>query len=99
RPNDVGVILDAATGPISVNATADQVLAAIGLVLNPNNTDPSKPFTDNVAVRKYGNSYVITFQGQYRTSSIAYVDQTGLAPFHGHVDVASQEFGLQYYDT
>ena len=96
RPNDVGVILDAATAPIAYNATEAQVLAAISAVLNPNNTNPSKPFTDNVAVEKHGNAYVIVFQGEYRNASIAYVDQT-TNHLAGTAIATSQRFGLQYY--
>src|SRR5439155_3901621 len=39
---------------------------------------PSKPFTDNVAVRKVGNVFLITFQGQHRNLAIHDIDTSRL---------------------
>ena len=54
RPDESGLLRDYITAPIAHNASADEVLAAISAVLNPNNINPALPFTDNVAVRRYG---------------------------------------------
>ncbi|HXG49762.1 MAG TPA: hypothetical protein VNO52_19245, partial [Methylomirabilota bacterium] len=58
------------TAPIAFDASAQDLLAALSAILNPNNTNPALPFTDNVAVSKHGNAYHITFQGEHRSRSI-----------------------------
>ena len=66
------------TAAIAYNATAAQVLAALNPILNPNNTDNSKPYTNNVAVSKIGNVITVVFQGAYAGNSITAVDTSQL---------------------
>jgi Ca2+-binding RTX toxin-like protein len=77
--------------PIAFDATALDLYKALSKILNPNGSTididpaydaawrvPSKPFTDNVAVRKIGNVFQITFQGAYRDLAIYDMDTRGL---------------------
>jgi Ca2+-binding RTX toxin-like protein len=79
------------TDPIAYNATALDVYKAISPILNPDgstididpvydfeNRDPSKPYTDNFAVQKVGNVFIVTFQGAYRNLSIYDIDTRNL---------------------
>src|SRR5262249_5129064 len=63
-PNDNSVVTW--TAAIPFDASAADVLATLSAILNPNNTNPALPFTDNVAVSRHGNVYHILLQGQYR---------------------------------
>jgi len=52
-------------------------------VLNPNNTNPAKPFTFNVEVQRYGTTYHLLFRGEDRFRPIAMTTLTtvmGLLP-------------------
>jgi Ca2+-binding RTX toxin-like protein len=87
--NSQGALQDFATGPIQGNASAADVLAALSAILNPNNTNPALPFTNNVTVEKHGTSFTITFQGAAAGIRIAYV--TGAAT------IATRTSGIDYY--
>ena len=63
--NSQGELQDYATGLIGPNDSAAKVLAALSAILNPNNTNPALPFTDNVAVELHGTTYTVTFRGAY----------------------------------
>ena len=94
--NSQGELQDYATGPIQWNASAAALLAALSAILNPNNTNPALPFTDNVAVELHGSTYQITFQGEFAHQSIAYIDTSQL---HGTATVSTRESGIDYYDV
>jgi Ca2+-binding RTX toxin-like protein len=94
--NSQGELQDYATGPIEWNASTAALLAALSAVLNPNNTNPALPFTNNVAVELHGSTYQITFQGEFANKSIAYIDTSQL---HGTATVATRESGIDYYDV
>ena len=66
------------TAPIAYNATEADVLAAVSAILNPNNTNPALPFTDNVAVRRYGTVYQLLFRGEDAATTIGWVDTSAL---------------------
>ncbi|MBK8118776.1 MAG: hypothetical protein IPK39_05800 [Sulfuritalea sp.] len=75
------------TKPIAYNAGALDVFKLVSPILNPNGATidvdkdfdfatrtPSRPYTDNFAVRKVGNVFLITFQGAYRSLAIHDID-------------------------
>jgi len=79
------------SAPIAYNASALDVYKALSPILNPDGSTididaafdfatrtPSKPYTDNFAVRKVGNVFYITFQGAYRNLAIHDIDTRGL---------------------
>ena len=85
--NSSGVFEIWTTAPIDAKASALDVYKAVSRLLNPNGStidiDPafdfasritSRPYTDNVAVRKVGNVFLLTFQGAYRDLSIHDID-------------------------
>ena len=90
-PDGHGTTQRVQTGAVAFNGTAVDLYKAVSLVLNPNGStvdidaafdavsrSPSKPYTDNVAVIKVGNTFQITFQGVYRNLTIADIDTRGL---------------------
>ena len=95
-PNSQGVLQDVHTGGIRWNASAADVFSALSSVLNPNNTNPALPFTDNVAVELHNGVYTITFRGSMRAESIAYIDLSGLT---GTATVLTRMSGIDYYDV
>ena len=90
--------------PIDYNASALDMFMAISPILNPNGatTDidpdfdretrtPSKPYTDNVAVTRIGNVFLITFQGEHRDLQIDDIDTTKLTTNAPDDESGSQE--------
>jgi Ca2+-binding RTX toxin-like protein len=61
------------TTPIAFNAGAEAVQAALSAILNPNNADPSRPYTDNVRVVALGTELLVFFQGTAAGARIGYV--------------------------
>ncbi|MFA5123470.1 FG-GAP-like repeat-containing protein, partial [Zavarzinia sp.] len=85
--NERGVLEVFKTGAIAYNATALDVFKALSPILNPDGATmdidpdfdfatrtPSRPYTDNFAVRKVGNVFLITFQGAHRYLAIHDID-------------------------
>jgi Ca2+-binding RTX toxin-like protein len=81
------------TGDIDAGAGADAVLAALSGVLDPNNAFLDRPWTKNVAVEKFGDDYVITFQGEQRGLRIAAVQNET----DGSTSWADRMGGINYY--
>jgi Ca2+-binding RTX toxin-like protein/phage tail sheath gpL-like len=90
-PDANGELVEVVSAPLAWDATALDMYKVLSPILNPNGStididpefdrttrDPSKPYTDNVAVTKYGNVFHITFQGEYRGLLIHDIDTTGL---------------------
>ncbi|MFL6014724.1 MAG: beta strand repeat-containing protein, partial [Gaiellaceae bacterium] len=108
RPNRDGSLQDVATAPIDFDATADDLLfplncpagtlvctlGPLSAALNPNNSNPALPFTDNVWVTKHGNVLTFFFQGEDRRRGIAYVDVSNL---QGTAKLATRVNGIDYY--
>ena len=74
-------------------ASVADMISALSAVLNPNNINPALPFTDNVAVRKHGTIFTITFRAPSRQ-----VDRVSpvLDPSHP-VTIATRVSGIDYY--
>ncbi len=70
-------LLGTTTTPVAFDASADVLLNALDPILNPNNANPNRPHTSNVAVSKYGNVFQITFQGKHRNLGLAAADVDG----------------------
>jgi Ca2+-binding RTX toxin-like protein len=79
------------TEEIAYNASALDMFKALSRLLNPDGAtididedfdretrDPSRPYTDNVAVSKHDNVFQITFQGAYADLSIYDIDTSQL---------------------
>jgi hypothetical protein len=89
-------LLGQTTVPILYNADADALLAALNPILNPNNSNPALPHTDNVAVEKYENVFHIIFRGEFADLVIDPVDiDTSLLV--GKLAVATRINGINYY--
>jgi Ca2+-binding RTX toxin-like protein len=102
-------LLGQTTAPIAWNATALDLFKALSPILNPNGAsrdidpafdaatrNPSRPFTDNVAVAKHGNHFLITFRGAFEHLAVeaANIDTTEL---DGSVALALRVDGINYY--
>ena len=83
------------TAAIAWNASAADVQAALDPILNPNNTDNSKPYTRNVVVTKVGDVFTIAYQGQHSTKSVVAVNTSQLTG--GSIEVATRTSGINYY--
>jgi Ca2+-binding RTX toxin-like protein len=92
------------TVTVPFNATADQLRRLLNPVLNPNGSniddlhlESALPYTDNVAVSKYGNDYIIVFRGEYTFLKIKpeNIDTTDL---DGTVKLATRVSGINYYN-
>ena len=103
-----GTALTQTTVAIPYNATAADVRTALDPILNPNGSvldplnprnDTSKPYTNNVAVTKVGNVFIITFQGEYRSSRITAVNTASLLKGTGlgTATIATRVAGINYY--
>ena len=46
-------------------------------ILNPNNSYPSKPYTNNFDIEQIGDRFLITFKGEHRDLTIDGVDVSG----------------------
>ena len=87
--------VDKATAALAWNASTNTILAAISAVLNPyTGLGIAYPFTDNVAIRQYGNVLEIAFQGQFRTAGIAFADSRNLV---GTLSLVARNAGVDYY--
>ncbi|MEI6722995.1 MAG: hypothetical protein WCO67_19710, partial [Betaproteobacteria bacterium] len=94
-------VLGKFTDAISVNATADTVLGLLQPILDPDNSDPTKSHTRNVAVSRYGTNLVITFQGKYGSAGIDAIDTTPASGFTGitagSVRLLTRQSGIDYF--
>src|SRR5262249_26327991 len=93
-PNDNSVVTW--TAAIPFDASAADVLATLSAILNPNNTNPALPFTDNVAVSRHGNVYHSLLQCQYRRLMLLPTD-IDVSLLQGTAILATREDGLNYY--
>ena len=78
-----------------VNASADDLLAGLAPILDPNNSDASLPHTRNVAITKIGNVFTLFFQGALAgkaAPAISLVNQT-----NGSLSLARRVNGIDYY--
>ena len=94
NPGDLAAVTY--TAAIDFDATADEVLAALSVLLNPNNSNPAKPFTDNVAVSRHGSVYHIRLQGEHRHLHIQEGD-LDLTQLTGTATLVQQMDGIAYY--
>ncbi|MBT4291084.1 hypothetical protein HOD41_00200, partial [bacterium] len=98
------------TNSIAYDADADDVLAALANVLNPNGTindqgrlfedaayDPSRPYTRNLTITQNDNVFTITFQGEYKDLLIDPLDIDVLVPANGTVALDTRINGINYY--
>ncbi|MFA5123537.1 beta strand repeat-containing protein [Zavarzinia sp.] len=92
------------TAPIAYNASAIDVYKALSPILNPNGStididpefdrvtrDPSKPYTDNFAVQRIGDTFLITMQGAYRDLKIDDIDTRALVTRETALDPVTNE--------
>ncbi|MCA9035164.1 MAG: hypothetical protein KDA91_08545, partial [Planctomycetaceae bacterium] len=63
-------------------------------ILNPNNSNPSLPYTYNFALRQFGNTFEIIFRGEHSSAGIASLDDSGLT---GSAVLQTRTSGLNYY--
>jgi hypothetical protein len=87
------------TSPIAYNASSEDLRTELDRILNPNGSvlDPlnprnntSKPYTNNVAVTKSGNVFMVSFQGEYGDRQIVSVNSSS-------VILSTRVNGLNYY--
>ena len=69
-PGSFNLTVLGTTITVNTTDTAAQLQAALSLILNPNNSNPNLPYTNNVAVSRFGNVFMITFQGEHRAYAI-----------------------------
>ena len=104
--NEDGELEIVTTAEIQSNATALELFRALSPILNPNGASrdidpvfdaltriPSRPFTDNVLVTKFGNVFQITFQGAYKDLLIHSITTATPAA----MEVVRRIDGINYY--
>jgi hypothetical protein len=91
-------LLDQTTAPLPFDITLKELIVALQPILNPNNTNPSKPFTNNFDIEEMSGRFLITFKGEHRDLVIAGVDVdvTGLGG--ASVELTTREAGLSYFN-
>lgn len=89
-------LLGKMTTPIAWDATAADLSAALNSILNPNNTNPDLPHTDNFAVSKFGNDFVVSFRGTHRTLRLGATDVI-TSMLAGTIKLATRANGINYY--
>ena len=91
-------LLDQTTAPLPFDITLEELIVALHPILNPNNTNPSKPFTNNFDIEEMSGRFLITFKGEHRDLAIAGVDVdvTGLGG--ASVELTTREAGLSYFN-
>jgi Ca2+-binding RTX toxin-like protein/flagellar hook assembly protein FlgD len=87
------------TGTVSLTAgaSAEDVLKAFSAVLDPNNAFSDRPWTKNVAVTQFGNTYQIAFQGEWKNLFIKPDDINTAGLSAGTVELATRMNGINYY--
>ena len=91
-------LLDQATAPLPFGVTLEKLIDALQPILNPNNSDPSKPFTNNFDIVKIGNRFLLTFKGEHRDLSIAGVDIDVSNLRGATVELTTRETGISYFN-
>ena len=86
-------VLGTKTEALAFDASAQEVQAALSLILNPNNTNPDLPHTDNVAVHKVDDGFAIVLQGEYAQNAISHVVSEQLV---GNIQLRGAKLGIHY---
>jgi hypothetical protein len=89
-------LLDQTTAPLPFDITLEKLIDALQPILNPNNTDPSKPFTNNFDIQDLGGRFLITFKGEHRDLEIKGVDVDVTDLRGGSAIVETRKEGLSY---
>src|SRR6185312_6811048 len=92
----LGTVVDGGSAhEFAWNASAADVLAALRVALDPNDSDPSLPYTRNVNVTKIGDVFTIYFEGALAGTAapaLAVLDHS-----NGSVTAATRTNGIDYY--
>ena len=91
-------LLDQTTAPLPFDITLKKLIDALEPILNPNNSNPSKPFTNNFDIEKFGSRFLITFKGEHRDLAIDGVDVDVSDLRGGTVKLSTRESGLSYFN-
>ena len=93
-------LLGEKTVPIAYDASEETFRNALEPILNPNNSDNSKPHTSNFRVLKFGNDYHIVMLGEHRSLEIRGIDIDD-SSLNGKIDIERRGPGygneLTYY--
>ncbi|MDG1365231.1 MAG: FlgD immunoglobulin-like domain containing protein [Akkermansiaceae bacterium] len=91
-------LLDQSTEPLPFDISLEALMNALKPILNPNNSNPSKPYHNNFDIEKIGRKFLITFKGEHRDLSIARVDIDVTDLRGGTVNLVTRESGLSYFN-
>ena len=91
-------LLDQETDPLPFDITLEKLIDALQPILNPNNSDPSKPSTNNFGIEKIESRFLITFKGEHRDLDISGVDIDVTDLRGGTVELATRKEGLSYFN-
>jgi hypothetical protein len=91
-------LLDQATAALPFDITLEKLIDALQPILNPNNSDPSKPYTNNFDIEKIGDRFLLTFKGEHRDLAIAGVDVDVTQLRGGVVELTTRETGVSYFN-
>ena len=80
------------------DVTAESLKLMLDPILNPNNSQPDKPNTNNVAVRRIGNLIQLEFRGEYRDYAIDEADIDAGA-LHGTLQLQTRMDGIDYFQV
>ena len=92
-------LLDQETAPLPFDITLEKLIDALQPILNPNNNDPSKPFTNYFDIEKIGGRFLLTFKGEHRDLAIAGVDVDVTELRGGTVEITTRKEGLSYFNV
>jgi Ca2+-binding RTX toxin-like protein len=91
-------LLDQSTEPLPFDIALEALMNALKPILNPNNSNPSKPYHNNFDIEKIGRKFLITFKGEHRDLAIAGVDIDVTDLRGGTVNLVTRESGLSYFN-
>jgi hypothetical protein len=91
-------LLDQTTAPLPFDITLEAFTDALQPILNPNNTNPSKPFTNNFDILQFGSRFLVTFRGEHRDLRISGVDIDTTDLRGGEVILTDRDGGLSYFN-
>jgi len=91
-------LLGESTGTLAYDVTVEELTAALEPILNPNNSNPALPYTDNFSITQHAGVFHIAFRGEH---SGLMIDRTDINPWlpDGSISLALRVDGVNYYNV
>jgi hypothetical protein len=91
-------LLEQTTAQIAYDASVQDIFNALDPILNPNNTNPALPYTDNFRVVKLGDDFHIYFQGAYSDFRLNSID-VDVSNLEGTASLVVRGPSVSYYNV